>query len=124
MSTIAWKPKNLIFLKNAYLSVSFVMLCKQFLTVQIDWCYHAINKQSSRFQHLSVLTTCTFMFRQVCIIEPSFFKTTSGMYRRPFKGQHLVMTYLYMYIYYMYTSYIHYIKFTYIVYLKMYLSTF
>ena len=38
----------------------------------------------------NVLTTCTFMFRLVCIIEPSFFKTTSGMYCRPFMGRHLV----------------------------------
>ena len=31
------------------------------------------------------------MCRQVCIIEPSFFKTTSGMHRRPFEGRHLVL---------------------------------
>ena len=31
------------------------------------------------------------MFRQVCIIEPSFFNTTSGMHRRPFEGRHLVI---------------------------------
>ena len=43
-----------------------------------------------RSQHISVLTTCTFMFRQLGTIEPSFFKTTSGMHRRPFEGQHLV----------------------------------
>ena len=30
------------------------------------------------------------MFRQVCIIEPLFFKTMSGMHRRPFEGRHLV----------------------------------
>ena len=53
------------------MSVSAVMFCEQFLSyaVHIDWCYHAIHKHSSRFQHISVLTTCTFMFRQVCIIE-------------------------------------------------------
>ena len=34
--------------------------------------------------------TCTFMFRQVCTIEPSFFNATSGMHRRPFEGRHLV----------------------------------
>ena len=33
------------------------------------------------------------MFRQVCIIEPSFFKTTSGMHRRPFDVRHLVYYY-------------------------------
>ena len=27
---------------------------------------------------------------QVCIIEPSFFNTTSGKHRRPFDGRHLV----------------------------------
>ena len=51
---------------------------------------YAIHKHSSRSQLVSVLTTCTFMFRQVCIIEPSFFNAASGMYRRPFKGRHLV----------------------------------
>ena len=30
------------------------------------------------------------MFRQVCIIEPSFFKTLSGMHRRPIECRHLV----------------------------------
>ena len=30
------------------------------------------------------------MFRQVCTIEPSFFKTTSGMHRPPFEGRYLV----------------------------------
>ena len=41
-------------------------------------------------KHISVLTTCTYMFRQVCIIEPLFFNTASGMHRRPFEGRHLV----------------------------------
>ena len=44
-----------------------------------------------RSQHVSVLTTCTFMFRQLVTIEPSFFKTTSGMHRRSFEGRHLVV---------------------------------
>ena len=54
--------------------------------------FHAIHKHSSRSQHISVLTTCTFMFQQVCIIEPSFwnFRQASGMHRRFFEGQHLV----------------------------------
>ena len=30
------------------------------------------------------------MFRQVCIIEPSFFMMSSGMHCRPFEGRHLV----------------------------------
>ena len=51
---------------------------------------YAIHKHSCRSQHISVLTTCTFMFRQVCTIEPSFFNTTSGMHRRPLEGRHLV----------------------------------
>ena len=48
------KPKNLIVRKNAQLSVSAVMFCKQFLAyaVHIDWCYHSIHKHSSRFQHI------------------------------------------------------------------------
>ena len=40
---------------------------------------------------ISVLTTCTFMVRQVCIIEPSFFNATSGMHRRPIEGRQLVL---------------------------------
>ena len=74
------------------LTIYTVMFCKQFLsyTVHIDRCYHSVHEHSSRFQHISVLTTCTFMFRRVCIIEPSFFNTTSGMHRRPFEGRHLV----------------------------------
>ena len=30
------------------------------------------------------------MFKQVCIIEPSFFNATSRMHRHPIEGQHLV----------------------------------
>ena len=45
--------------------------------------------------YISVLTSCTFMFRQVCTIEPSFFKTTSGMHRRPFEGRYLVGIYVF-----------------------------
>ena len=59
------ETQNLIFFqKNAYISVSAVMFCKQFLTydVHIDWCYHAIHKHSFRSQHTSVLTTCTFIY--------------------------------------------------------------
>ena len=47
---------------------------------------YAIHKHSSRSQHISVLTTCTFMFRQVFTIEPSFFKTTSGVHRQILRG--------------------------------------
>ena len=39
---------------------------------------------------ISVLTTCTFIFRHVCIIEPWFFNMTTGMHRRPIEGRHLV----------------------------------
>ena len=51
---------------------------------------YAIHKHSSRSQHISVVTTCTFMLQQVSIIEPSFCKTTSGMHCRPFEGRHLI----------------------------------
>ena len=44
----------------------------------------------SSSQHISVLTTCIFMLRQVCTIESSFFKMTSGMHRRAFDGRNLV----------------------------------
>ena len=40
--------------------------------------------------NIYLLTTCIFKFRQVCTIGPSFFKITSGMYRRPFQGRNLV----------------------------------
>ena len=46
--------------------------------------------------NISVLTTCTFMFRQVCIIELSFFKRTSGMHRRSFEGRHLVLYFVFI----------------------------
>ena len=87
------KKKKIFFKINAYPSVFPFKFCQQFLayTVHIDWCYHAIHKHSSGSQHISVLTTCTLMFRQVCTIEPSFFNTTSGMHRRPFEGRHLVL---------------------------------
>ena len=57
----------------------------------IDVVSYAIHKHSSRSQHISVVTTCTFMLQQVSIIEPSFCKTTSGMHCRPFEGQHLIV---------------------------------
>ena len=62
-----------------------VMFCKQFLAyfVHIDWCYHSIHKHSCRSQHTSVLTTCTYI-------------TTSLIHRRPFEGQHLVLTIIYV----------------------------
>ena len=84
---------DFLILKNDYLSVAAVMFCKQFLayTVHIERLSHAIDKHSNRSQHISVLTTCTFMFRPVCIFEPSFFNTTSGMHCRPFEGRHLVL---------------------------------
>ena len=53
----------------------------------------SINIHVAMSQHISVLTTCTLMFRQVCIIEPSFFKMAyaSRMHRPPFEGRHLVI---------------------------------
>ena len=93
-STTRWTPlpspkKKL----NTYLSVSAVVFCKQFLAYidSAHWLVlHAFYKHSNKSQHISVLTTCTFMFRQVCIIEPSYFMTTSGMHSRPFEGRHLI----------------------------------
>ena len=64
---------------------------------------YTIYKHSSSSQHISVLTTCTFMFRQVCTIEPSFFNAASGMHRRPFEGRHLVNNCNILYIYIIYT---------------------
>ena len=67
---------------ETHLCVSAVIFCKQCLayTVQIDWCYHAIHKHSSRFQHVSVLIACTYM-------------TTSGggVHRRFFEGRNLYL---------------------------------
>ena len=51
-------------------------LC-EFQAMHVDWFCQCIYKYSCRFQHTSVLTTCTYM-------------TTSGMHRRPFEGRHLV----------------------------------
>ena len=74
------------------------MFCKQFLAYGYSVAtlrgllFYAIHKHSSRSQDISVLTTCTFMFRQVCIIEPSFFNTTLGMHRRQIEGRYLVFS--------------------------------
>ena len=87
------ETQKLIFF-NANLSVSAVMFCKQFFlayTVHIDWSSFLSNPLTFMWsQHISVLTTWKFMFRQACIIEPSFFNTTSGMHLRLFEGRHLV----------------------------------
>ena len=73
------------------------MFCKQFLAyaVHIDWSAFLCNPKIFWWvsTYISVLTTCTFMFRQVCTIEPSFFNMTSGMHYRPFEGRHLVPYY-------------------------------
>ena len=58
--------------------------------ILIDLLSYVIHKHSSRSQHVAVLNTCPYMFRQVYIIESSFFNTTSGMHRRPIEGKHLV----------------------------------
>ena len=59
--------------------------------------FYAIHKHSCMSRDLSVLNSYSFMFRQVCTIEPSFFQTTSGMHRRLFEGRHLV-NYGYLFI--------------------------
>ena len=79
------KMLNRVFLLSCFVNNFQLMLCTLIVLLS-----YAIHKNSCRSQHTSVLTTCTFMFRQVCTIEPSFFKTTSGMHRRPFEGRHLV----------------------------------
>ena len=65
---------TLIFLHNNMLTWVFLLSC--YLTPLIN-----LNNQ-----HISVLTTCTFMLRRVCTIELSFFKTTSGMHCHPLEG--------------------------------------
>ena len=61
------------------------------LCTLIDLLSYAIHKHSIRSQSISVLTKCTFMLRQLCIIEPSFFNATSGRPRRPIEGRHIVI---------------------------------
>ena len=78
---------------NAYLNITAVIFCKQFLVYtvhMIGLLSYAFYKHSYRSQHISVLTTCTFTFRQVCTIEPSFLNTTTEMHRLLFEGRHLV----------------------------------
>ena len=59
------------------------------LCTLMDLLSYAFHKHSCRSQHISVSTTTfIFMFRLVCTIEPSFFKTTSGMHRLPFEIRH------------------------------------
>ena len=81
---------------NVYLSVSAVMLCKLFLayTVQIDRSAFLCNPQA--FKYVSTYICVNYMHISVstsCIIEPSFFNTTSGMHRRLFEGRHIVIIY-------------------------------
>ena len=83
ITTLIFPHKNMI----SYLSVSAVIFYYSFLFMMctlIGLFSHAIHKHSCRFQVfniiISVLTTCTFMSRQFLTIEPSFFKTTSGMH--------------------------------------------
>ena len=118
ISTAAWKPKNWIFFsKKAELEFWLVLKSQYFrqhqsytsdwymigevfmstatLTGLLSHVIQSINIQlSSRSQHISVLTACTFMFRQVFIIEPSFFSTTWGMHRRLIDDRHLVFLYI------------------------------
>ena len=62
-------------------------------TVYIDGCFLMLSINI----HVG-LNICSFMLRQVCTIEPLFFETTSGIYRRPFEGRHLVMLGLFSYV--------------------------
>ena len=75
------------------------MFCKQFLAnaMHIDWCYHSIHKHSSRSQHIiSVLANYMHIYVSTSLpIEPSFFKTISGMHRRPFEGRTLFLSYFF-----------------------------
>ena len=77
-SILAWKPKNLIFFSKKVKIES----CLVFWLMPKCW-------NCPNFE-LAVLTTCTFILRQVCTIGPSFFNTTYGMHHRPIKGRHLV----------------------------------
>ena len=79
------KMLTLVFLLSCFVNNFYLILCPLMSLLSC-----AIHKHSCRSQHISVLTTCTFMFRQVCIIEPSFINATSGMHRRPIEGRHLV----------------------------------
>ena len=66
--------------EHAYLSVSAVMFCNN-VTVVTNKQYISVS---------SLMTTFTFLIRQIFIIEPLFLNTTSGMHRRSFEGRHLV----------------------------------
>ena len=75
---------TLVFPLSCFVNNFYLILC-----TLIGLLSYAIHKHSSRSQHISVLTACTFMFRKVWIIEPSSFNTTSGMHRHPFEGRQL-----------------------------------
>ena len=79
-----------MFLLSYFVTIFLAVLC-----TLIGLISHAIHKLSRRSQVLnmyldSMLTACTLMFRQVCIIEPSFFNATSEMHIRPL-SRHLVL---------------------------------
>ena len=77
-STIIHEWKSLKILLNCFLTFAELLRIALFFSLSIK-IHVGLN--------IYVLTTCTFMFRQVCIIEPSFFNTTSGMHRRPSEGR-------------------------------------
>ena len=77
---------TLVFLLSSNINSFKLILC-----TLIDVLFNAIHKCSSRYKLISVLTTYTFMVRQVCIMEPSFFKKRSGRHRRPIGGRHLII---------------------------------
>ena len=87
MIVLKKKMLSLVYLLSCFVNNFWLILCTLMSLLS-----YAIHKHSSRSQHIvSVFTACTFMFRQVCIIEPSFFNSTSGMQRRPIEGGHLVL---------------------------------
>ena len=85
------KMLTLVFLLPCFVNNFYLMLC-----ILISLFSYAIHKYSSRSQHISVLTICTFIFWQFCTIEPSFFNATSGKHRLPIEGRHIVLRLFYL----------------------------
>ena len=88
IATILFFHKNmltLVFLLSYFVNNFLFIPC-----TLIGLISHAIRKYSCWSQHISVLTTCTFMFfDKFAPLNLQLFKTTSRMHRCSFEGRHI-----------------------------------
>ena len=61
---VSTKKNDFLKKKHAYRSVLFSLYCAHWLVLSF------YPQHTCRSQHISVLTTCTFIFRRVCTVQP------------------------------------------------------